>query len=232
MKKKKIVITGASSGIGKFLSNKLSKKNFVLGVSRRKIRSKDIIHYKMDIDHFESHKEFSYFCKKKFKKIDILINCAGITKEGSSLETIYSNFRTNFFAVYSLILNLKKIMNKNSVIINISSIASHQAFPNNPGYNCSKAALNMLTKSLSLDYQKNQIRLNTLTLGYFKTPMTLKSYLNVKKNKQRKQNTICNRWGNLEEILEAIEFIGAKNSNYLNGQEIILDGGWTVKGMK
>lgn len=231
IKNKKIVITGSSSGIGYFLAKKLCKKNNVIGISRRK-KSKIYYNYQLDINNYKQVDKFYYFCKKKFKKIDLLINCAGITREGHNINNFIETINTNLISTFYISSKLHKLMKKNSCIINISSIAGHQAFPNNPGYNASKAGLNMITKSLAIDYAKKKIRVNSLTLGYFKTPMTKKSYNNISKRRIRSQNTILNRWGKLDDLMGAINFLGTKSSIYFTGQEILLDGGWTSKGMK
>ncbi len=231
IKNKKIVITGSSSGIGFYITQKLLKKNKVIGISRRSKKTK-YYNYQLDINDYKQVGIFYDFCKKKFKKIDLLINCAGITREGHDINNFTDTINTNLISTFYLTSKLYKLMKKNSCIINISSIAGHQAFPNNPAYNCSKAGLNMLTKSLALDYAKKKIRVNSLTLGYFKTPMTMKSYNNITKKTIRSKNTMLNRWGKLEDLMGAINFLGTKSSTYFTGQEILLDGGWTSKGMK
>ena len=231
IKNKKIVITGSSSGIGFYITQKLLKKNKVIGISRRSKKTK-YYNYQLDINDYKQVDIFYDFCKKKLKKIDLLINCAGITREGHDINNFTDTINTNLISTFYLTSKLNKLMKKNSCIINISSIAGHQAFPNNPAYNCSKAGLNMLTKSLALDYAKKKIRVNSLTLGYFKTPMTMKSYNNITKKTIRSKNTMLNRWGKLEDLMGAINFLGTKSSTYFTGQEILLDGGWTSKGMK
>ena len=73
---------------------------------------------------------------------------------------------------------------KNSSIINISSINGYQAFPNNPGYVSSKGAILSLTKSFALDYGKLKIRVNSISPGYINEGMSKKSYNNLRLRKQ------------------------------------------------
>ena len=159
-----ILITGTSRGIGKEISNFLSKQNHnVYSLSRKKIKIPN--HIACDIT------DLSDLKKKlnKIKKLDVIINNAAITK--TSLDK-FKNFtkilETNVIAPYFISeILLKKIKkSQNPSIINISSINAYQAFPNNPGYVSSKAALNSLTKSLALDYGKHKIRVNSISLGY------------------------------------------------------------------
>lgn len=229
IKNKKILITGSSSGIGKFIARELSKKNIVIGVSRRKIKV-PFANFITDLNSYSEIDKLVYKIKRKYKKIDLLINCAGITIEGHQISNFNKNIQTNLVSVFYLSSKIKNYLSKNSSIINISSIAGHLAFPNNPGYNCSKAALNMLTKSLALDYINKKIRVNTLSLGYFKTPMTIKSFKVSKKRKIRSERSIVKRWGKPKDIISSINYLSDKSSSFITGQEIILDGGWTVKG--
>ena len=106
------------------------------------------------------------------------------------------------------------------------------SLPNNPGYNASKAALNSLTRSFAIDYAHNKINVNSLVLGYFPTKMTSKSYKSKSRNNKIKRNTILKRWGNVKEIYGPVEFLLSNKSDYITGQSIIVDGGWTIKGMK
>ena len=120
--------------------------------------------------------------------------------------------------------------NRGGSIINISSIASLYGFPNNPGYNASKAALNSMTKSLANDFAKYNIRCNSLLLGYFKSKMTIKSFKNSKSRKARERHTVFQRWGKNKEVLGPVLFLSSDLSSYITGQNIVVDGGWTIKG--
>ena len=169
--------------------------------------------------------------KIKYKKIDILINNAGVSKNGYDLKDIKENVNTNFISTISLTKKLIDLMkNRGGSIINISSIASLYGFPNNPGYNASKAALNSMTKSLANDFAKYNIRCNSLLLGYFKSKMTIKSFKNSKSRKARERHTVFQRWGKNKEVLGPVLFLSSDLSSYITGQNIVVDGGWTIKG--
>ena len=234
IKKKIIVISGTSSGIGFYLANELVKyKCKVIGLSRKKtnIKNKNFINYFGDILIEDDQKDFLEFLKIKYKKIDILINNAGVSKNGYDLKVIKENVNTNFISTISLTKKLIDLMKKKGgSIINISSIASLYGFPNNPGYNASKAALNSMTKSLANDFAKYNIRCNSLLLGYFKSKMTIKSFKNSKSRKVRERHTVFQRWGENREVLGPVLFLSSDLSSYITGQNIIVDGGWTIKG--
>ncbi len=234
IKKKIIVISGTSSGIGFYLANELLKyKCKVIGLSRKKtnIKNKNFFNYFGDILIEDDQKSFLEFLKIKYKKIDILINNAGVSKNGYDLKDIKENVNTNFISTISLTNKLIDLMkNRGGSIINISSIASLYGFPNNPGYNASKAALNSMTKSLANDFAKFNIRCNSLLLGYFKSKMTIKSFKNSKSRKARERHTVFQRWGKDREVLGPVLFLSSDLSSYITGQNIVVDGGWTIKG--
>ena len=234
IKKKIIVISGTSSGIGFYLAKELLKyKCKVIGLSRKKtnIKNKNFFNYFGDILIEDDQKSFLEFLKIKYKKIDILINNAGVSKNGYDLKDIKENVNTNFISTISLTKKLIDLMkNRGGCIINISSIASLYGFPNNPGYNASKAALNSMTKSLANDFAKYNIRCNSLLLGYFKSKMTIKSFKNSKSRKARERHTVFQRWGKNKEVLGPVLFLSSDLSSYITGQNIVVDGGWTIKG--
>ncbi len=234
IKNKIIVISGTSSGIGFFLAKELLKfKCKVIGLSRKKtnIKNKNFFNFCGNILNEDDQKKFLKYLKIKNIKVDVLINNAGISKNGYNLKVIKENIDTNFISTFSLTEKLIHLMKKNGgSIINVSSIASLYGFPNNPGYNASKAALNSLTKSLANDYAKYNIRCNSLLLGYFKSKMTMASYNNPQARKIREKHTVLNRWGKYKEILGPVLFLSSKHSNYITGQNLIVDGGWTIKG--
>jgi NAD(P)-dependent dehydrogenase (short-subunit alcohol dehydrogenase family) len=116
-------------------------------------------------------------------------------------------------------------------IINITSLNSEQAFPENAAYVSSKGALKQLTKSAALDLGKYNIRVNNVGPGYMRTAMTMKSWEDPVKNKQRKEKTALNRWGTPSDLIGACVFLASNASSYVTGQDLYVDGGWLIKGL-
>jgi len=223
-----IVLTGSSKGIGRYIYDKLSKSYNVIGISRNPSKRTQFC---CDIS---SSKEVEKVFKR-IKKIDVLINNASVTDVSANQinnfdYTVKSNLNGTFYCCYYALKKLKK--SKSPKIINISSINAHVGFPNNPGYVSSKGAVNSLTKSLAVDYGKFNIKVNSLSLGYISAGMSKKSYSNLSKRIKRKKNTILNRWGKPEDVLEVIEFILNSRNLYITGSDLVIDGGWLAKGFK
>ena len=125
----------------------------------------------------------------------------------------------------------KKVKKTRGSIINFTSISSELAMPENPAYNSSKAGLKHLTKSLAVDFAKYGIRVNNISPGYTKTQMTKKSWKNLSLRKKRSSRNLMNRWANPNEYNQAVLFLlDNDKSSYITGQDLIIDGGWTIKG--
>ena len=116
-------------------------------------------------------------------------------------------------------------------IINITSLNSELAFPDNPAYVASKGGLKQLTKALAIDLGRYDIRVNNIGPGYMKTQMTLKSWTNRKTRRERQQKTMLGRWGDPEDLIGAAVFLASDAASYITGQDIYVDGGWLTKGL-
>lgn len=238
IKNKVIIVTGVSSGIGKYIAENLVLYGaIVYGISRRKIKKVNYNHIQCDLSDHKKLKAEIHKIYRKQKKISVLINNAGITKETKSLDENLKTFDEviNINTKIPIVLSniCSKYMKKKDCcsIINICSLASKLGFPNNTSYIASKGALSQSSKSLALDFSKKNIRVNNILPGYIKTRMTIKSYKNKIKFNLRKNRTMLNRWGFPEDILGATIFLSSEGSNYITGSDIIVDGGWLSKGL-
>ena len=237
------LVTGASQGIGFAIANGLNLAGAsVFGFGRsEKVKESQKVHFEYIQCDIRKNKEFQTSCKRIFDStgsIDILINAAGITVKNQSKANSFDTFSTildvNLRAAYFCCETVQYYMKSNTnggSIINITSIASKLGFPENPGYVSSKGGLKMLTKALAIDYAKNKIRVNNIAPGYIKTSMTLNSFNDHKKYLDRKNHTILDRWGLPEDLIGAAIFLSSNASTYITGIDLVVDGGWTSKGL-
>ena len=116
-------------------------------------------------------------------------------------------------------------------IINITSMGAEQGFPNNPAYQASKGGVKQLTKALAVDWGQYGIRVNNIVPGYTNTPMNKISWNNKKLRKARADNTLLKRWAKPEEMVGPSMFLASDASSYVTGTDLIVDGGWLVKGI-
>ena len=238
VKNKTVVITGCGTGIGFELAKGfiLNEAN-VIGISRR--RPKENLNFssffECDITIQNEIKKLANQMRLDNIAIDVLLNVAGVSIVKSSKFDEMSRFDktldTNLRAMYNLILELKSQYISGSSIINFSSIAGHFGFPNNPSYCASKGGVLSLSKALSYDLGSQNIRVNCIMPGYFHTKMTAASFSDEKEKKMREDRTFLGRWGGLSELLGASIFLASDASSYVTGTELIVDGGWSAKGL-
>ena len=225
--KKKVIITGGTRGIGYSIAKALTK-NFDVYITGTK-NNKSKKHFQLDLNNTESVKKF--INKIKSVNIDILINNAGINLVGkfhnlsdNDIEKMININQKNLLLITkNIIAGMKK---KNfGKIINISSIWGVTPNKFRLVYSLTKSSLISLTKSLALEYSKYNITANTISPGVILTDLTKKnlskrSILNLKK-------TIpMQRLGKPEDISNLVKYL-VEIDKYINGQNIVVDGGFT-----
>lgn len=237
-----VIVTGAANGNGKVISEALfdrganiiaiDKKNINFNIKPRKKNTYE--KFKCNLENEKDLYALINRIKKRYNRIDVLINNAGITLQNKNKVKVWQKtLNINLKAPYILISEISLLMKKykKGSIINITSLSQKLAFSNNPSYNSSKAALSMLTNSFAMDLGKFNIRVNNIAPGYIKTSMTKKSYNNKKKYDERKNRTMLNRWGESSDLIGAVIFLASDASSYVTSTEIYVDGGWSKKGI-
>jgi len=187
--KKKIWITGASSGIGKALSIKFSKEGWEVAASARRENilndlnkeNSNILPFPLDVRDEENTKKVFKTIIEKMQTIDICVFCTGIhdpeSEKKLSTEKIREIMETNFFGTLNCIMAVNKYYRerKNGHISIVSSVAGYRGLPAASGYSASKSALSSLAESLYFDFQRYNVRVSVVSPGFIKTPMTDKN---------------------------------------------------------
>lgn len=182
---KVVVITGASSGIGKSIGEFLFKKGYtVIGSSRNPENYKDSIFtlYPLEVKDKLSIQNFINKIISQYKTIDVLINNAGVGITGPleelPMEEIKSNFETNFFGPLAIIQATLPIMRnqKNGLIINITSIAGYMGLPFRSIYSANKSALEIITEALRFEVANFGIKITNVAPGDFATNIASRRY--------------------------------------------------------
>ena len=204
---KVVLISGAGRGIGRHLAHSMAKYSaFVYCIDKKfpkKVPSdikKNMFNIKCDITKIKSIQAVCKDIFSKHKKIDVLINNAGITmpltknklfyEKENWTKTIDVNLTASFFCSQEVIKFM--IKRKEGSIINITSLNAELAFPKNPSYVASKGGLKMVGKALAKDWGKFGIRVNNLGPGYIKTNMTKSSYSNRKTRLEKPLDNLNN----------------------------------------
>ena len=240
---KVIIITGSGRGIGYQLAVELAKYSSIIYSLDKKFTKKipknlssNIIQIKCDITDYKKIKQVFKKIFVKEKRIDVLINNAGVSfasqkknqlySEKDWAETINVNLTGSFYCSKEVIRYMLK--QKNGSIINITSINAELGFPRNPAYNASKGGLKMLGKAFAKDWSKFGIRVNNIGPGYIKTEMTSKRFANKKTRLERQNQTLLGRWGEPNDLIGPCIFLASDASRYMTGQDLYIDGGWII----
>ena len=241
-----IIVTGAGRGIGRYLAINMAKRSalvFCIDVSFSKKIPVDLqnnlFHNVCDIT---NSIKFTKICKKifqRYKRIDVLINCAGVSYSEQKSNQLYpetkwhATIKVNLTAAFTCSQAVIPYMvnQKSGSIINITSINAEMGFPRNPAYVATKGGLKMLGKALAKDWGKFGIRVNNLGPGYILTDMTMKRYLNKKSRQAREARTLLCRWGQKQDLVGPCIFLASDASAYVTGQDLYVDGGWTANGL-
>ena len=234
---KTVLVTGSARGIGKHISDSLKE----LGAN--------VIDADVAFDVYTSHRwggdltnpeNMSILLdviKAEHGEIDVLINNAGITLPSNNKSYPVSDWQKTLSVNLDLpfMLTSKAIkeglLSNNSSVINIASLNASMAFPNNPAYVASKTGLVGLTRSFALDYGHLGIRFNTISPGYIRTDMTGESWTNLEKRQARQARTALGRWGTPDDLIGLIVLLCSDSSSYITGQDFLVDGGWSIKGL-
>ena len=239
LKGKTAIITGGSRGIGAGIALGFLKAGAnIICVSRsEKTKLNELYKYYKQCDITDAQ-QFDAICKQAcdlYGGIDILVNAAGISLPADDSCTKFERFSktlsVNLTSTYQCCEIASESMRNGGAIINITSIGSILGFPDNPGYIASKGGVRALTKALAEDLSEKNIRVNNIAPGYTKTDMTQKSFADSELNKQRVDRMMIKRWGSVEDISAAAIFLASNASSYITGTDIIVDGGWTAKGI-
>lgn len=234
MDEKIILITGASGGLGTALSNYFHKNEYrLLLLYNKQIpeipESENVTHVKVDFRKTGSINAAIEEITKKWQRIDVLINNAGISQSEISWkvsqEQWHDTLQVNLTAPFLLSQGLIPLMKRNGYgrIINISSIVAQTGVVGTSAYAASKAGLLGLTKTMSKEVAKYNITVNALALGYFNQGMITDVPEAFKA--EIIQSIPKGELGSPEVIAKTIEFLLSNEANYITGQTINLNGG-------
>jgi NAD(P)-dependent dehydrogenase (short-subunit alcohol dehydrogenase family) len=236
---KTALVVGASRGIGAeiALSFKKAGSNLVClsrSATTQKKQLKDN-YYSCDISESPAFEKICNKIVEQYGAIDIFVNAVGITLPITDQVNKYDSFKEtlniNLIASFKCSQVVSDHMINGGSIINVTSIASFQGFPNNPGYVASKGGLRLLSKALALDLSDKNIRVNNIVPGYISTDMTKVSRADPILFQERLKRMIIQRWGETEDIVGAAIYLASSASAYVTGTDLVVDGGWTAKGL-
>ena len=237
LKNKKILITGATGGIGKNIVekfNSLGAKIVASGTNEEKLKNlkekfPEIITLKFKLEEHNKIESFIDTVSKNLDGLDILINNAGITLDNISIRLTEENWKkvldinlTSSFLMCKHAIK-KMLKHKYGKIINITSIVGHTGNLGQANYAASKAGIIGFSKSLAIEYAKKNININCVSPGFIKTEMTNKINEDFKKILINKIPS--GDLGTGEDVSNCVVFLASDMARYINGETIHVNGG-------
>ncbi len=248
LKNKTAIVTGAGKGIGRACAIALAEAGANLIIISRTKKDLDQVSkvikklkvkcksYVCDITNYNQIKEII----NKQSKIDILVNNAGnnIPEHFTKVKTknMEHLVKINTIATFNLaqLCVLKMLKSKNrkksgGAIVNMSSQMGHVGGPIRSVYNMTKFGLEGLTKGMSIDLAKYNIRVNTVCPTFVVTPMTRKFFKDKKFIKEVLGNIPLGRFAELSDVATAVVYLASDAASMITGTSLLVDGGWTAR---
>ncbi|MCX6763937.1 MAG: SDR family NAD(P)-dependent oxidoreductase [Candidatus Moranbacteria bacterium] len=242
MENKIAVVTGAGAGIGRGIALALAKENYNVVVADINLENcqkvaEEIVKIgvkasavKCDVSNAGEVKQLFSQTTKDYGRVDVLVNNAGIfpfvpfekMTEADWDKVININLKSIFLCSQEAV----KIMPAGGRIINISSIASFVGFEGLVHYCASKGGINGMIRALALELAPKKITVNAVAPGAIDTP-------GAKSTEEAQKQTISliplARMGQPADIANTVVFLASEKSDYITGQIIVVDGGWTLR---
>ena len=248
LKNKTAIVTGAGKGIGRACAIALAEAGANLVIISRTKKDLDQVSkvikklkvkcksYVCDITNYNQIKDII----NKQSKIDILVNNAGnnIPEHFTKVKTKNMEYlvKINTIATFNLaqLCALKMLKSKNrkkigGAIVNMSSQMGHVGGPIRSVYNMTKFGLEGLTKGMSIDLAKYNIRVNTICPTFVVTPMTKKFFKDKKFIKEVLGNIPLGRFAELSDVATAVVYLASDAASMITGTSLLVDGGWTAR---
>jgi 3-oxoacyl-[acyl-carrier protein] reductase len=242
LQNKIVLVTGASRGIGRAIAFKMAQEGanvaftYLSSVEKGEALEKELADlgvkakgYRSDASDYKQAEDLMNSVVADFGTIDVLINNAGITKDGllmrMSEEQWDSVIQVNLKSVFNLTKAATKPMMKakSGSIINLTSIVGIRGNAGQANYAASKAGIIGFTKSIALELGSRNIRSNAIAPGFILTEMT--GELNAAATEEWTKSIPLKRGGQAEEVADACVFLASDMSKYITGQVLQVDGG-------
>lgn len=239
------LVTGGNQGIGAAVVTKLASDGFFVVINHHSDSSKqaaeqlaetlereygiETMVLQADVADFDQVKEMVASIKDRFGRIDVLVNNAGITRDGLVMrmgaEQFESVVDTNLGGTFNCLRHVAPIMVKqrSGRIINISSVVGVYGNAGQVNYSASKAGIIGLTKSAAKELGSRNITVNAIAPGFIETAMT--AQLDEKANAALTDRIALARLGQADDVAACVSFLASDDASYITGQVLGVDGG-------
>jgi 2-deoxy-D-gluconate 3-dehydrogenase len=240
------IVTGARTGLGQGMAFGLAEAGVdIVGIDLNNLtetkrgieeRGRRFLGIETDLSNIKVIEEILHRTIQEFKKIDILINNAGIIRRADTIdfsekdwdEVMNINLKTVFFFSQAVAKQFIK-QTTGGKIINIASMLSFQGGIRVPSYTASKSGVMGITRLMANEWAKYAINVNAIAPGYMATDNTAPIRKDPKRSNEILERIPAGRWGTPDDLKGVAVFLASEASNYINGYTIAVDGGWLAR---
>ena len=245
------IVTGSSSGIGRGIAVKLGREDANVVVAdisaepntggkptHQKINDEggEAVFMETDVTDEDSIQDTVFKAAEKYGEINILVNNAGVHHSASVTEETEAGWNqvlgVNLTGTFLCSKHVIQHMQEEEIsgdIVNIGSIAGLVGYGQSAAYCASKGGVVELTREMALDYGGQGININAVDPGVIKTAMTEDMREDEETRQFMEQNTVLPRLGRPEDIANAVAFLASDESDFITGENLVVDGGWTSR---
>ncbi len=244
--RKTAIITGSSRGIGAAIALRLARDGFNIALNdlnesmfenndiKEKITAQGVEAeiFCADVSKYDRCEAMVKAVKERFGSIDVLINNAGITRDGLMARMSEEQYDTVIAVNQKSVFNMLKlagnvmIRQKQGKIVNLASVAGLYGNPGQINYSASKAAIIGMTKTAAKELGSRNINVNAVAPGFISTPMTDK--LTEEQKAKMLEAIAMKRYGTVDEIAGVVSFLCSEDASYVTGQTIEISGGLSM----
>lgn len=243
------VVVGGTSGIGRAIAHGLAEAGAdVVCTSRREAQvdaaaaeieglGRRTVRCVSDVADRASLENLLNETKSALRKVDILVNSAGITKRTPTLEVEEEEWNTILETNVTGTLRTCQVFGRHMIengygrIVNIASLSTFVSLFEVAAYAASKAAVASLTKSLAIEWAKHGVNVNAIAPGVFRTALNEKLLDETPRGQEFLLRTPMGRFGKVEELAGAAVFLASEAASFVTGEVLVVDGGFLASGV-